>query len=147
MEDSAPFPPKDRRVQRFATTTTVVFAAFILGFAPMWLIARTRAGERDAAQQTLRVKEIENNLAVAAIHARRGEYEDARVAASAFYTNLQSELERPDSGFSVTSRRSLQGVLTQRDEIITLLARGDAAAAERLATTFIAYRRAADTSS
>jgi len=59
MTDDDGFPPKDRRVQRVATIATIAFAAFILGFAPMWLRARTLTDERDAAQQALRLLQIE----------------------------------------------------------------------------------------
>jgi hypothetical protein len=43
----------------------------------------------------------------------------------------------PDRALPSATRRA------ERDVLITLLARGDAAAAERLAMTDIAYRRAA----
>ena len=138
----AAFPPKDRRVQRVATVGTAVFFAFILGFAPMWLTARTRAGERDAAQRSLRLAQIERALAAAAIFARLGEYEPARVEASAFFTDLQAEVDRAASGFDAASRLALQEILADRDPLITILARGDAAAAERLAMTYVSYRRA-----
>jgi hypothetical protein len=143
MADDHAFPSKDRRIQRVAMIGTAAFFAFILGFAPMWLTARSRAAERDAAQQSLRLAQIENSLAAAAILARLGEYEAARVSASAFFTSLQAEIERAPSGFAAESREGLHGIVVQRDGLITLLARGDAAAAERLATTYIAYRRAA----
>jgi hypothetical protein len=142
MTDSGTFPPKDRRVHRFATIATAVFFAFILGFVPMWLTARSRGGERDTAQLALRRAGIENTLAAAAIYAARGEYEEARVAASAFYTDLQAEIGRADSGFGA-SREALQGILAGRDDMITLLARSDPAVAERLSTTYVAYREAA----
>jgi hypothetical protein len=137
------FPPKSRRLQRVTTTATIAFFAFVLGFAPMWLTARTRAGERDAAQQSLRLAQIENALAAATILARLGEYEPARVAASAFFTELQTELDRPASGFTAASRQALHGILAERDALITLLARGDTAAAERLEMIYVSYRRAA----
>ena len=92
---------KSARVQRFAVYATVVFAAFLPGFVPMWLAARTSANERNAAQQVLRLTEIETALVAAAIQARRGDYEPARTAASTFYTNLRAELDRADSGFAV----------------------------------------------
>jgi hypothetical protein len=134
---------KSARVQRFAVYATVVFAAFLLGFGPMWLVARTRADERNAAQQVLRLTQIENALAAATIQARRGDYEPARTAASTFYTTLRAELDRTDSGFAVPSRDALQALLTERDQMITLLARRDPAVAERLANTYISYRQAA----
>ena len=147
MDEIDAFPPKDQRVQRVATIGTAAFFAFILGFAPMWLTARARAGERDAARQSLRVAQIENALAAAVIFARLGEYEPARVAASAFYTDLQAEVDRAASGFGTASRGALHEILADRDAVITILARSDGAAAERLAMTYIAYRRAAESRS
>lgn len=145
MESRERLPVKSARVHRFAVYATVVFAAFLLGFVPMWLVARTRANERNAAQQALRLTQIENALAAATIQARRGDYEPARTAASTFYTNLRAELDRADSGFAVPSRDALQALLTERDQMITLLARSDPAVAERLANTYISYRQTVGT--
>ena len=139
------FPTKNRQLHRVAIYATIIFAAFLLGFLPMWLTARTRTAERDAAQQALRLAHIESSLAAAAIQARRGEYERAREATSTFYTSLQAELGRADSGVTAPSREALQGVLDERDQMITLLARGDAAAADRLANLYISYRQAVGT--
>jgi hypothetical protein len=141
MESREPFPVKSARVQRFAVFATVVFAAFLLGFVPMWLMARTRANERDAAQQALRLTQIENALATATIQASRGDYEPARRAASTFYASLQAEIERPDSGFAAASRAAVQALVAERNPMMALLARRDPAVAERLATTYILYRQ------
>jgi hypothetical protein len=111
----------------------------------MWLVARTRANERDVVQQALRLTQIENALAAATIQARRGDYEPARTAASTFYTTLREELDRADSGFAVPSRDTLQALLAERDQMITLLARRDLAVADRLANTYISYRQLAGT--
>jgi hypothetical protein len=124
---------------------TVVFAAFVLGFVPMWLVARTRANERDVVQQALRLTQLENGLAAAAIQARRGDYEPARAAASTFYTNLRAEFDRSPSGFTVPQREMMQSLLAQRDQLITLLARADPAVAERLADAYVSYRQATGT--
>ena len=70
----------------------------------------------------------------------------ARDAASTFYTNLQAELGRSDSGVAAPSRGALQAILAQRDQINTLLARSDAAAADRLTNVYTAYRQAVGTS-
>ena len=145
MDGKEDFPAKSRRVHRFATYVTVAFAAFLLGFVPMWLSARSHANERDAAQQALRLAEIENTLAAATIHARRGDYEPAREAASTFYTNLRAELDRGDSGFPVAQRDALQALLVERDQMITLLARSDPAVAERLANLYVSYRQTVGT--
>ena len=143
MESRERLPVKSARIQRFAVYATVLFAAFLLGFVPMWLAARTRANERNAAQQALRLAQIENDLAAATIQARRGDYEPARTAASTFYTNLRAELDSAQSGFAGPRRDALQAVLAERDQMITLLARSDPAVAERLAKTYISYRQTA----
>lgn len=145
MESRERLPVKSARVQRLAVYATVVFAAFVLGFVPMWLAARTRTNERNAAQQALRLTEIKNALAAATIQARRGDYEPARTAASTFYTNLRAELDRAESGFAVPSHDALQTLLAERDQMITLLARSDPAVAERLANAYVSYRQTAGT--
>jgi hypothetical protein len=141
MNNAANEPLRVARLRRLGVHATVIFAAFLLGFVPMWLVARTRANERDAAQQTLLVTELENMLAAAALQARRGDYEPARDAASTFYTNLQAQLDRSPSLISAPQREMMQSLLAQRDQVITLLARADPASAERLADDYISYRR------
>ena len=145
MDDAMNQPAKVSRLRRVGMFATGVFAAFLIGFVPMWLSARMRANERDAAQQALRLTEIENTLAAAAIEARRGDYEPAREAASTFYTNLRSELDRTPSAFSESQRETMQSLLAQRDQMITLLARADPAVSERLVNSYVLYRKAAKT--
>lgn len=145
MEQASNPPLKVARLKRLGVYATVVFAAFLLGFIPMWLVARTRANERDAVQQTLRLTQLENGLAAAAIQARRGDYEPAREAASTFYTNLRAELDRSPSGFTGPQREMMQSLLAQRDQLITLLARADPAVAERLADAYVSYRQTTGT--
>src|SRR5687767_13745292 len=108
-------------VRRFAWYAAVIFVAYLLGFFPMWLSARARTNERDAAQQALRLSRIENSLATAAIQARRGDYELARAAASAFYTDLRLELYRDDSAIPPLPRDALDTLLSERDQMIALL--------------------------
>lgn len=141
MDDSPTSPAKVARLQRLGAYATVVFAAFVLGFVPMWLVARTRANERDVVQQALRSVQLENGLAAAAIQARRGDYEPAREAASTFYTNLRADLDDNPSGFTAPEREMLQSLLAQRDQLITLLARADPSVAERLADAYVSYRQ------
>ena len=145
MESRDKFPVKNARVQRFATYVTVAFVAFLLGFVPMWLAARTRAKEGNATEQALRLARIENAVAAAAIQARLGNYESARNAASTYYTSLRDELDRAGSDFAASQHDALRALLAERDQIITLLARSDPAAAERLANTYVSYRRTSGT--
>lgn len=141
MENAMNQPVKAAGMRRLAVEVAVVFAAFLIGFAPMWLVARTRANELDAVQQSLRLAQIENAVALAAIQARRGEYEPAREATSTFYTNLRAELDRSQPVFSPAQRELLQPLLERRDPLITLLARADHAAVDQLAELYISYRQ------
>jgi hypothetical protein len=49
-----------RRAGIYAAVGVVIF---LLGFAPAWLSARSRAGERDVARRELRRARMENDLA------------------------------------------------------------------------------------
>ncbi|MBA3599771.1 MAG: hypothetical protein H0W45_00820 [Acidobacteria bacterium] len=128
--------------RRIAIYTGILLAVFLLGLVPMWLTARERAKELDAAQIVLRVSRLQNRLADAAVDARRGEYEPARQSTSEFFTNLREEIERgQNSAFTAAQQENLRPLLAGRDDTITLLARGDAASGERLAETHAAFRQ------
>jgi len=122
------------RIRSFIIHVDVLLLAFLLGFVPMWLRSRN-------AQRQLGLARIANSLAFAAIDARRGDYETARQAASDFFTFLRTEFDREvDSALSRAEISSLQPLLTRRDEIITLLARGDATSADLLSDLYASYR-------
>jgi len=130
---------KKETLKRGGIVGALALVAFLLGFLPMWLSARTYENERDAARANLRQSVLQNNLATAAMNARRGEYEQARQQTSDFYTDLRAEVDNKESVFNPQQRETLQPVLAGRDETITLLARGDAASAERLSDLYFAF--------
>jgi hypothetical protein len=134
---------QNTRVKRSILYAAVLLIVFLAGLVPMWLTSRTNARERDAAQASLRISSLQNTLANAAIDARRGDYEPARQAASEFFTNLRTEIERGDeSVFAKAQRDSLRSLLDTRDDTITLLARSDPASADRLVDLYTKYRQA-----
>ncbi len=130
---------KKDTLKRVGIVGAIALVAFLLGFLPMWLSARNYENERDAARANLRQSVLQNNLATAAINARRGEYEQARQQTSDFYTDLRAEVDNKESVFNPQQRETLQLILAGRDETITLLARGDAASAERLTDLYFAF--------
>jgi len=122
------------RMRSFIIHVALLLLAFLLGLVPMWLKSRR-------AERQLSLARMENSLASAAIDARRGDYETARQAASDFFTFLRTEFNRGvDSTLSQAEMASLQPLLTRRDEIITLLARGDATSADLLSSLYASYR-------
>ena len=132
--------PLLRRISIYAAVLLVVF---LIGFVPMWLAARGRASERDTAQRALRLSQMENNLASAALDARRGEYERARLATSNFFTTLRDEVDVKDpSDLSDEQKQRLRPLLNQRDDVITLLARSDPASADRLLDMYTSFKKA-----
>lgn len=132
--------PSGKRLGLVAIAAAVMFLA---GFVPMWLKAANQDAQLEAAQRALQLAEIQLALGSAAVDARRGEYEQARQAAVTFFKNVTSEMDREESAFTPAQRNALKSVLKQRDELITLLARGDPASADRLSDLYVAYRAAA----
>jgi len=129
--------------KKIAMYFVVAVGFFCLGSIPMWLRARQFAAEREAAQQELRLKRMETQLAAAVINADRGEYEPARQTASDFFTSLRSQIDRgQNSDLSNSQRDKMKVLLFQRDDIITLLARSDPAAVNRLSDMYVTYQKA-----
>lgn len=126
-------------LRRISLVAGIALVAFLLGFLPMWLSARNHENERDTVQKALRPSVLQNTLATAAINARRGEFEQARQQTSDFFTDLRAEIDRAESAFGAEQISAAQPILTQRDETITLLARNDSAAAERLTDLYFAF--------
>jgi len=129
-------------MRRLLIYAGVLLAVFLLGFVPMWLKARESGRSLAAAEHQLSLARMQNNLAAAVIDARRGEYEPARQAVSQFFTALRAEADKGQaSALTPAQRAGLEPLFTQRDEIITLLARSDAASAERLSDLYVSYRK------
>lgn len=129
-------------IRRFGIYAAVLLAGLLLGFVPMWLKARECSGNLAKAEQQLSLARMQNNLASAVIDARRGDYEPARQTASQFFTTLRAEADRGDaSSLTRAQRDGVQSLFNGRDEIITLLARGDPASAERLSDLYVSYRQ------
>jgi DNA anti-recombination protein RmuC len=144
MKDATSIEPvkHNRWLRRAGIYTVLALALFLIGYIPMWLTARSRATELNQTQGELRLARMQNGLASAAIDARRAEYESARQAASRFFTESRAEIERGEgSALTQTQRDQLNSLLAPRDEIITLLARGDPVSADRLAEMYVSYRK------
>lgn len=123
----------------------IALAIFMLGFLPMWMKASTNASQRDAAQRELRLSQMHGTLASAVIDARRGEYEPARQTASDFFTTLRAQVDAgADSALTAPQREGATPLLARRDDLITLLARGDPASAEQLSDIYVSYRKAVE---
>lgn len=127
---------------RLAIYVTIALGFFLLGFVPMWFKANSAIEQRDAAQREVRLTQMENTLGTAMVDVHRGEYEPARQITSEFYTNLRSQIDAGSTSvFTPAQREKLRSLLAERDEVITLLARSDPAAADRLFAIYSTYNK------
>ena len=131
-------------VRRAGVYAAVAVAVFLAGLVPMWLRANSVASQRDAARRELQASRMQNLLASAAVDAQRGEYEPARQEASDFFTALREQLDKGGgvATLSAAQREGLKPLLSERDDLITLLARNDPAAGPRLLDMHAQFRRA-----
>jgi hypothetical protein len=128
--------------RRVALYATLSLGFFVLGFAPMWIKVNRAIEQRDAAQRGVRLAQLQNTLSAALINTQRGKYEPARQLTSDFYTDLRRQVDSDvGSLFTSTQREGLRTLLTERDELITLLARSDPTAADRLFVVYNAYNK------
>ena len=126
---------------RVGIYVVIALGFFLLGSIPMWFKARSYEDQRDAAQHELRLSQMQNTLSFAVIEARRGMFEPARQTASDFFTALRNQLDAGDkSVLSAAQREKLRPLLARRDDVITLLARSDSAAADQLSDLYVTYR-------
>ena len=129
--------------KRVALYATMSLGFFLLGFVQMWFKTTGAVEQRDAAQRGVRLAQLQNTLAAAVIDVQRGQYEPARQLTSDFYTNLRRQVDGTASLFTPSQREALRSLLTERDELITLLARRDPAATDRLFNVYSTYNKLA----
>lgn len=121
---------------------TLAVGFFLLGFVPMWLKVNKAVEQRDVAQREVRLRQLQNSLAAAMVDVQRGEYERARQTTSDFYTTLRHQVDAGDSSiFTASQREKLKPLLSERDDVITLLARSDPAGVDRLFSIYSTYRK------
>jgi len=126
-----------RTLKWIAVVAAIALGSYLLGFIPMWMNANGLERELENAKVQLKPLTLRDDLANAVISSRRGEYENARQRTSNFFTLLREEAEREDSSACTASQReTINSLLDQRDETITLLARNDPAAADKLSDLY-----------
>jgi hypothetical protein len=125
---------------RVGLYVVLCLSSFLLGMVPMWLKANRAIEQRDAAQREVRVRQLQNTLGNAIVDVQQGDYEPARQTMSDFYTNLRRLLDtRNENMFTAAQREQLRLLLQDRDAVITLLARSDETAGDRLSTLYTTY--------
>ena len=115
-------------------------AGLLIGLVPLTVLLIQTRSERNSLRQQLAVEHLEMNLAGAALMARHGDYTAARDAASRFFSDARQAADGGNNTLSPAQLTHLQTALADRDVLITLLARGDPAGAERSTAMYVAHR-------
>jgi hypothetical protein len=123
------------------TYITLLAVLYLLGYVPIWLKSREYSADLLQAERQLSLASMQNSLATAIIHAQSDDYESSKQATSGFFTSLRATTDIDDDlALSPAQREVLQPLLTKRDGIITLLARGDLASPEQLSDLYVEFR-------
>ena len=116
----------DRRTLALVAAGLVI--AFLLGFVPEWMAKRNADRELAEARQELRLSRLQGRLGAAMAESLRSNYERSRQLMARYFTDLQATVGQVDP----RRRQALSGILSQRDEIITLLSRNQPESSQRL---------------
>ena len=128
-------------IRRLGSYALALLIGFTVGFVPMWIKARATSTSLAEATRQASVAVMQNDLASAVVDSQRGDYESARIAVSSFFTALREEANKTEgSSLSQAQIDAVEPLFTRRDETISLLARSDPAAAERLSDLYVAFR-------
>ncbi|HSU17755.1 hypothetical protein [Longimicrobium sp.] len=117
----------DRRTIGLVAAAIVI--AFLLGFFPQNVARRHARRDLEAARLELRLSREQGRLGAALAESMRSNYERSRQLMAGFFTDVQGTVGQvPDA----RERQVLTGILSQRDEVITLLSRGQPESSQRL---------------
>lgn len=135
-----------RRTMRLVMVGVVALGVgYLFAWLPAWRAQKQHAARVEQFERRLAFGGLQNMLASAAIDARRGEYEAARQSASRFFTELRAEIDLgPASILAGIPRENIEPLFSQRDQVITLLARSDPASADRLSDLHVSFRKVID---
>jgi hypothetical protein len=129
----------DRRTLALVAAGLVI--AFLLGFAPEYVAKRHAGRDLAAARQELRLSRLQGRLGAAMAESLRSNYERSRQLMAAYFSDLQDALP----GVADPRRRqALSGILSQRDEMSTLLSRAQPESSQRLMLLYTSMFTAVD---
>jgi hypothetical protein len=144
MQPAPPPPPAPKSPpvrgntgRRFLLVLFLLAAAFLGGFVPQWLEARSLRDALASTELQYRLAEAHRTLGVASHEAMRNNYANAAEAAARFFDQCAT-LARTDAfAKEARTRVALLSYVQQRDEVMALLSAGDPAGRERLASMFL----------
>ena len=133
--------PTDMDRRTLGLVIAGLLIAFLLGFVPQWMARRSAGRELEAARLELRLSRQQGRLGAALAESLRSNYERSRQLMAGYFTDLQETVPAVQAP---GRRQALNGILSQRDEIITLLSRAQPESTQRLMLLYTAYHAAAN---
>lgn len=126
-----------RRRPRILLIVILLALAFGGGFVPQWLEARRLRETLETTSMELRLATLHRELGLASHEAQRSNFASASEAAGKFFGDCATLADSGPFKEDERTRNALSGYAAQRDEIMALLAAGDPAARERLASLYL----------
>lgn len=139
MQSSAS-PPSPRRkssARTFLLTLLLLGVAFAAGYVPQWLELRRLRETLTTSSMELRLATLHRELGVASHEAQRNNFASAGEAAGRFFDDCAKLANTEPFVDDARTRVALSGYAAQRDEVMALIAAGDPAARERLASLYL----------
>lgn len=144
MQPVPPSPPppvvttrRGNKGGRFLLVLFLLVAAFLGGFVPQWMEARTLRATLETTDLQLSLANTHRMLAVASHEAQRDNFASAGNAAAQFFDHCATLARSDVFANEPRTRVALLSYTAQRDEVMALLSAGDPASRERLAAMFL----------
>ena len=115
-------------LKRVGIVVALMLAAYLVGFVPVWIHSDRLEDEAARLRSIDRAHTLKSELAAASLHAGQGRFDEAIAAAGSFFDRLAGEIGATDGTLNNEPAigEAAVNMLARRDEIVTMLARGDA---------------------
>ncbi|HVE72143.1 MAG TPA: hypothetical protein VNI54_12305 [Thermoanaerobaculia bacterium] len=126
-----------KQSSRLLLVLVLLVLAFAAGFVPQWLAARRLRETHTRTSMELRLSILHRALGVASHEVQRNNFASASEEAGRFFDDCAKLANTEPFAGDDRTRVALLGYASQRDEVMALLAAGDPAAQERLASLYL----------
>jgi hypothetical protein len=128
--------------QKIAVGAAIVIVAFLLGYIPSCVSARSAEQQKAQLEHRVRLADLRDKIGMASYEVNRNNYANATEFCGSFFDGLAKLLgESRDEAL----KQKLQPMLARRDEITTNLAQADPIVKEKLAQMYAGFFQATKT--
>lgn len=128
--------------QKIAVGAAIVIVAFLLGYIPSCVSARSAEQQKAQLEYRVRLADLRDKIGMASYEVNRNNYANATEFCGSFFDGLAKLFtESRDDAL----KQKLQPTLARRDEITTNLAQADPIVKEKLAQMYATFFQATKT--